>query len=80
MSDQLSATEVASLARARLEKVVADGIKNTGPLVERVLSEVPTDRIVKGNALGFSVGERSVTLFHGGAEAEPLHANAFAEL
>jgi len=78
---QMGHYEVLSLARARLEKVVLDGVQNAGTVIERVFENVPTDMIVKGEALRFEVTDKS-TLVRVGSDsaAHPLHSHAFAQL
>ena len=74
------APAVASLARAKLESVVAAGMRRAGPVIDRVLSEVPTDAIVRGSALRFNVagsGDVSVTRGQGRLG---LHRNALGQI
>lgn len=73
---QMDHSEVLTLARARLEKVVSNGVENAGPVVERILGNIPTDTIVRGERLSFGINAASRALLDG----QELHAHAFAQV
>lgn len=78
---QLDHSEVLTLARARLEKVVSEGIARAGSVIESVFSNVPQDRIAKGQSLVFGVTSTSRAQMNDGAGGMlPLHAHAFAQV
>jgi len=54
----MSHESVQSIAKLKLEQIVANGMANAGPVIQRVLSEAPTDRIVRGAHMGFAVSLR----------------------
>jgi hypothetical protein len=68
-------------ARKKLEELIAQGRKNSMGVIERVISEVPEDRIVKGAALQFGVdAARNLVVDIGGKAVERIHRNAAAQL
>jgi hypothetical protein len=67
-------------ARSKLESIVAKGVANTGPLVERILSECPEDRIVNGRALRFECDHQANLILTAKDEHFSVHKNAFSQL
>ena len=81
MSQQMDHSEVLGLARARLEKVVSEGMARAGSVIESVFANVPQDRIVSGKTLAFDVAESGVSIqSRQDPDFSPLHANAFGQL
>lgn len=61
------ARERASIAMGKLEGIIEAGRAQSQTVVERVMSEVPTDRIVKAPALDWGVADHKVALGIGDA-------------
>lgn len=73
---QLDHSEVIQLARARLEKVVSEGVARAGSVIESVFANVPTDSIVKGAKMVIDVDAEGRVHAAGGE----FHAHAFGQL
>jgi hypothetical protein len=83
VGESVYAPEVASLARAKLEKLVSDGAARTGPIIERIMSEVPNDSIVRADKLGFRVNAEAAVrmgVVGSGSAGWSLHRNALGQL
>lgn len=63
-------------ARAQLEHVVANGMQKTGPIIQRVLTEIPEDRLVRAPGAAFEVPEQGDPRMIGAT----LHSHAFKQL
>lgn len=55
---QHPSASTADFARARLDQIVRDGITKAGPVIERVLSVIPEDRIVATKRVGWDIDEK----------------------
>lgn len=74
-----NAPTVAAAARENLERVVAKGRTNAGPVIERLLSQVPEDRVVTARALSFGTdGSRPFMSTRSGTQLG-LHSNALGQ-
>lgn len=74
---QATSDEMKSLARTRLAQVLETGIQKASRTIERVMAEVPEDRVAAASSLGFEI--KPWNLVVGGHEME-LHRHAFAQL
>jgi hypothetical protein len=72
---QMDHSEVLAMARARLEKVVSEGVAKAGPVIESVLANAPRDSIVQGQGLTFVVEDKRVMMVD-----RPLHNHALAQV
>lgn len=79
VGEDTSAPAVASLARAKLESLVASGMARTSGLIERVMSEVPEDSVIRGSALGFEIGDDAAVRLAAGAAGWSMHRNALTQ-
>lgn len=75
-----AASDAARHARAKLESLIDSGRAHAMSVIEKVQSEVPEDRLVRGKALVFRDGPAG--LMANAADAAPLivHSNALAQL
>jgi hypothetical protein len=72
-----AATDAGNNARRKMEELIENGRKNAMTVLNKVISEVPEDRIVRGPALKFGVDDqRRLTVDIGGKVVEHLHKNA----
>lgn len=79
MNEQEHIPSTAHEAKEKLERLVARGIANTAPVVERIMSQVPSDSLVRGDALDFTVNAAGVAMSAGEQEWH-LHDNAVGQL
>lgn len=83
---QKAASEAATQARAKLEAMIEKGRANALAVVEKVMTEVPTDHVLKGSRIQFEarvVNEQAGThVIDAVLEDKPvlLHKNAFAQV
>lgn len=76
-----AASDAAKRARKKMEALIEQGRKNALGIFDKVMSEVPQDRIVKGPAMKFDVDdERRVVVNIGGQVTENIHRNAVGQL
>lgn len=79
-ANELAARERAFIARGKLENIIAEGRKNAGPIVERVLTEVPTDSVVKADAILWEApGKGVATMRFGDGPAQRMHTHALGQ-
>jgi hypothetical protein len=77
-SDRDAAVAAAGI---RLAQIVRDGLKKTGPTIERLLSQTPNDALVPATGIDFSVTDRGPMLAARGQDfGGPLHDHAFKQL
>ena len=70
---------IAAAVQLKLQQEIDRGKARTGTVIERVLSEVPDDAIVKGERLSFP-WENNRLQVHAGNHQWGVHSNAFAQL
>ena len=68
-------------AGVRLAQVLRDGMRKTGPVIDRLLSSTPQDALVPASAARFELGEHVPALFARDQQfGGPLHSHAFGQL
>ena len=72
-SYEVAASEASAAAKNKLEALIEGGKRSGAQVIQKVMTEVPTDRIVKGTAITFDgdVDEREETLPEGILAALP---------
>ncbi len=78
MNNQAPVTALA--ARERLESIVASGVARASSVIQRVLTEVPTDRVIAAKRFDFAVSPRGGVYLGDGHEQRGVHAHAFGQL
>lgn len=78
MSNQAPVTALA--ARERLQGIVDSGMAKASRVIERVLSEVPTDMIVPAQRFDFAVSPRGGVYLGDGQEQRIVHTHAIGQL
>lgn len=75
--------DVASRAHQRLEEIVDTGTANASKLIERVMTEVPQDSLVKASSMIFDVGRDGAVEFQAPRPADArwdVHRNALTQI
>lgn len=76
---QIAAREHAMVARGKLETIVAQGLEKAGPIVTRVLTEVPTDRVAKATAMQWGLNDKRDLVVRIGDGVDVLHRHALGQ-
>lgn len=76
---QIAAREHALVARGKLENIIARGRENAGPIVQRVLTEVPTDRVAKATAMKWGLNDQRNLVVRIGDGVDVLHRHALGQ-
>jgi hypothetical protein len=71
---------VQAAAKANLERIVTNGMANAGPVIQRVLDEVPTDSVVKASAMTFQVLSSGQLYFGTSGNNWFAHQNALGQI
>lgn len=66
--------------RVKLEQIIEHGRASAVSAIDRVLSTVPTDRVVKAGALDFHGDSQGLRVSYGGGSSSSIHKNAFSQL
>lgn len=70
-----------SAARERLQAIVDRGLAQTGPLIQRIMTEVPQDRVSPAKRFQFKVDENGAVELETGDKAPlDLHPHAFGQV
>lgn len=69
-----------SLARTKLESVIASGLSKTGPIVQEVLGQLPVDEVTPVKMTSFKVGPHATPMYVTKHAESPLSAHAFGQL
>ena len=74
-------SDTADFARSKLATIVQSGIKRAAPVIDRVLNEIPEDRVIAARAMHFDVdAEGRVMVAAGDDFAGQLHDHAFGQV
>lgn len=77
---EVAASEAAERARAQLEKLIAKGQDGAMSVINKIISEVPEDKVAKGPALAFHGDKSGLSIRVGTDTARSIHRNALAQL
>lgn len=72
--------QTTSVARERLESIVANGIARSGNVIQQILSQQPVDAIVPAKALTFQVADDGVVSMAARDHEWALHRHAFEQV
>jgi len=71
---------IPSLARAKLEELVARGRLQAGAVIARIMADRPTDRLVSARTIGFRVDDTGTVHVSVPGFDQPLHAHALRQV
>lgn len=77
---EAAAREAAAIAGAKLEAIISDGQHRASSIIQTVLTDVPTDRIVSATAMQWSVDDQGLALSFTGIDRPlRLHPHAMGQ-
>lgn len=71
---------IQAIAKAKLEQIVEQGTHRAGPVIDRVLNEIPTDRIARAGNLGFDVDHTGKLKVRMGDDVRDVHSHALGQM
>lgn len=79
---EVAAAAAAADARGRLEKIIAHGTTRFGRVLDQVMTQQPTDELVRASAVKFeaAAADRLVARFNGVDGARGMHRHALGQL